>query len=67
MRAALLILFSITATGCAGPLALRTTRQKYNEAVQRTTNEQLLLNLDIGAGELGPVFHGPLVDSNFLI
>jgi hypothetical protein len=31
--------------GCAGPLALSLTREKYNTAVQKTTSEQLLLNL----------------------
>jgi len=39
------ILFVLTASGCAGPLALRTTRQKYNAAIQTTNSEQLLLNL----------------------
>lgn len=34
------------ATGCAmGPKMLRSTRSGYNQAIQQTTNEQLLLNL----------------------
>ena len=32
-------------SGCAGPLALQHSRQKYNEAIQKTGAEQLLLNL----------------------
>jgi len=33
-------------SGCViGPTALRATRTKYNESIQRTTEEQLLLNL----------------------
>ena len=32
-------------SGCAGPLALQHSRQKYSEAVQVTNAEQLLLNL----------------------
>ena len=35
----------VFATGCAGPLALRHSRQKYNDAIQATSAEQLLLNL----------------------
>jgi len=35
----------LTAAGCAGPLALRHSRQKYNQAVQTTASEQMLLNL----------------------
>ncbi len=31
--------------GCKGPLALQVTRQRYNEVVQKTGKEQLLLNL----------------------
>jgi hypothetical protein len=34
-----------TATGCLGPIALQRTRGRYNEAIQRTSDEQLLLNL----------------------
>jgi len=34
------------ASGCAlGPAALKSSRMPYNEAIQRTTSEQLLLNL----------------------
>lgn len=35
----------LTAAGCAGPLALRHSRQKYNQVIQTTASEQLLLNL----------------------
>lgn len=36
----------LSATGCAiGPKMLRSTRTGYNQAIQQTTNEQLLLNL----------------------
>lgn len=36
----------ILLAGCAlGPAALRASRVPYNEVIQRTTNEQLLLNL----------------------
>ena len=31
--------------GCAGPYAIRYSRAKYNDAVQLTRDEQLLLNL----------------------
>ncbi|MCK4341944.1 MAG: hypothetical protein KAY37_09505 [Phycisphaerae bacterium] len=37
---------ALALSGCAlGPAALRNSRQPYNEVIQRTTNEQLLLNL----------------------
>jgi hypothetical protein len=42
---ALLVLAVISSAGCAGPRALAITRQKYNESIQKTTNEQFLLNL----------------------
>jgi hypothetical protein len=45
MRAMLAIGLILTLSGCAGPLALRTTRQKYNAAIEKTNSEQLLLNL----------------------
>ncbi|MCA9072292.1 MAG: hypothetical protein KDA84_25370, partial [Planctomycetaceae bacterium] len=32
-------------SGCKGPMALQATRQDYNEVVQKTGKEQLLLNL----------------------
>ncbi len=35
----------LTALGCTGPMAIRKTHQHYNEALQRTAKEQLLLNL----------------------
>lgn len=31
--------------GCLGPLAIRRSRSQYNEAIQQTSDEQLLLNL----------------------
>ncbi len=34
-----------TAIGCLGPIALQRSRIKYNEAIQRTADEQLLLNV----------------------
>lgn len=40
-----LIVVGSLCTGCAGPLALQATRQDYNEVVQKTGKEQLLLNL----------------------
>jgi hypothetical protein len=47
-RASRLVLFAWTAmlAGCpAGPTAMRANRTLYNEAVQETSNEQLLLNI----------------------
>ena len=38
-------LLLILTAGCAGPMALRHSRQNYNEAIQETSGEQLLLNL----------------------
>ena len=35
----------LAVVGCAGPKALRHSRQQYNEAIQTTSAEQLLLNL----------------------
>jgi hypothetical protein len=50
MRRAQMILFSVLAgmlsSGCAlGPSAIQASRVPYNEVIQRTTSEQLLLNL----------------------
>ncbi len=42
---AVLIVTLTCMTGCLGPRAILTTRQKYNEVLHRTANEQLLLNL----------------------
>jgi len=41
----LILAFLTTASGCLGPLAIRHSRAKYNAAIQRTSDEQLLLNL----------------------
>ncbi len=41
LAAGWLLLFS----GCTGPMAMRHSRQKWNEAAQVTASEQLLLNL----------------------
>ena len=34
-----------TMTGCFGPTTVRQTRDRYNEAIRQTNNEELLLNL----------------------
>src|SRR5215475_14437313 len=46
-RAVAVVLVSMVAAGCPtfGPRALEQTRLHYNEAVKRTTEEQLLLNI----------------------
>ena len=46
-RAVAAVLGSVVAAGCStfGPHALEQTRLHYNEAVKRTTEEQLLLNI----------------------
>jgi hypothetical protein len=44
LRAAL-IGACLTASGCLGPAAVRSTRMKYNEAVRSTNDEQLLMNI----------------------
>jgi hypothetical protein len=46
----------LTISGCAGPLALRTSRQKYNAAIQTTDSEQLLLNLVRLMVDVFPIF-----------
>ena len=44
--AAWLALFLVaTAGGCLGPNSIRQTRHRYNEVIQRTNQEELLLNL----------------------
>lgn len=43
--ALLTIGFCSPALGCLGPMAIRQSRGKYNEAIQQTSDEQLLLNL----------------------
>lgn len=44
--AAFLICFGFCSGGCVfGPAALTESRMRYNEAIRRTSNEQLLLNL----------------------
>lgn len=45
IRLLLSLCFAVIACGCAGPNALRHSRQDYADAVQITQNEQLLLNL----------------------
>ena len=40
-----LLLCLIPASGCLGPRALKHSRAKYNDAIQRSADEQLLLNL----------------------
>lgn len=40
-----IVVGAVCAIGCKGPLALKMTRQEYNEVVQETGKEQLLLNL----------------------
>src|SRR5262249_12839868 len=46
-RAVVVVLGSVITAGCPtfGPRALEQTRLHYNEAVKRTTEEQLLLNI----------------------
>jgi hypothetical protein len=42
----LVLLLSVCVAGCTiGPRALETHRLPYNEAVKKTTEEQLLLNI----------------------
>jgi hypothetical protein len=36
---------AITATGCLGPQAIRNTRLRYNDTYNKTTQQQLLLNI----------------------
>ena len=40
-----LVLVLLIPAGCTGPMAIRRTHQHYNEAIQKTGKEQLLLNL----------------------
>ena len=40
-----LLLMAWILPGCLGPRALRHSRVKYNDAIQRSADEQLLLNL----------------------
>ena len=42
---AFLLAFFLTASGCLGPSAIRSTRLRYNEVVRATNDEQLLMNL----------------------
>lgn len=44
-RLALLAACLLSAGGCVGPTAVRSTRLKYNEAVRVTNDEQILTNL----------------------
>ncbi len=46
-QAVAVALLSVAAAqcGCLGPSAVRETRSRYNEAIQATNNEELLLNL----------------------
>lgn len=44
-RRLLLLLLLIACPGCIGPAGVRLTRPHYNETVQRTNEQELLLNL----------------------
>ena len=47
-RAGMAALLGVVLTaqcGCLGPMGVRVTRSRYNEAIQTTNNEELLLNL----------------------
>ena len=39
------LLLALSAGGCLGPASIRQTRQRYNEVIQKTNQEELLLNL----------------------
>jgi hypothetical protein len=39
------LLAAASAGGCLGPTSIRQTRQRYNEVIQKTNQEELLLNL----------------------
>jgi hypothetical protein len=39
------LLLAVSASGCLGPTSIRQTRQRHNEVIQRTNQEELLLNL----------------------
>ena len=39
------LLLAVSGAGCLGPTSIRQTRQRYNEVIQRTNQEELLLNL----------------------
>lgn len=41
----LALLLAVGASGCLGPTSIRQTRHRYNEVIQRTNQEELLLNL----------------------
>ena len=41
----LALLLALGSGGCLGPESIRQTRQRYNEVIQKTNHEELLLNL----------------------
>ncbi|SVB94114.1 uncharacterized protein METZ01_LOCUS246968, partial [marine metagenome] len=42
-----ILVFAFATIGClkVGPISLKSERSKFNQAIQKTNNEQLLLNL----------------------